>query len=400
MEAQLFQTEVGVAIEGQEAFRADNGKLGWLIYGPYAKLEAGRYAVSFHVTPDRTAGGTFPSTCGRVDVAAKMGEVIAQATLYDTRLLNSPVITLPFELKEPEEGVEFRVLTTGRIPLIAQYPTFRKIEAGASWHQPAFPAEREPQSGLVRDNFVHFQSLYESGADLSEDTGEPTLSFGPIHFAIANMDDIQVVNEVLFANEYNFNCEGNSIFIDIGMNAALTSIQAAYKPDVTAGYAFEPFEVPYLRARQNIARNPIVADKIRTAKFGLSDENRTMQVNVSSETTIGTSVRGKDTGTPVTIEIRDAAEVLRDIILQAKKRSENVVMKVDCEGSEFPIMKRLDQADLLRHIDIFMIEWHKWWSPDMDQHTLMAPLLRNGFKVFDRTTPSNIYAGMLYAVRS
>jgi FkbM family methyltransferase len=293
-----------------------------------------------------------------------------------------------------------RVMSKGRVPLTAQPPTVRKIRPGECWHKPYFPSDGEPQSALVREQFVHFQALYENGASLWEDAAGPQISFGPIKFAISSIDDVQVANEVLFYNEYNFHCNGPSIFIDVGMNAGLTSIQAAYKPDVTAVYSFEPFEDPCRRAALNFTNNPSVAGKIHPRQFGLSDENKKLQVNVATDTTIGTSILGRETGTLVTIEIRDAAEVLNNTIREAKKRGENVVMKIDCEGSEFAIMKRLEAADLLRDIDIFMLEWHKWWKVDFDQSTLLQPLLGAGFKVFDRTMPSNPWAGMLYAVRS
>ena len=43
---------------------------------------------------------------------------------------------------------------------------------------------------------------------------------------------------------------------------------------------------------------------------------------------------------------------------------------------------------------------HKWWAADKNEKTLIDPLIKNGFAVFDRTTPANIYAGMLYAVNT
>jgi FkbM family methyltransferase len=396
----MFQTNVGHPItkEGVEGFWSNDGKLGWLIYGPYMSLEAGRYMATFHIDSEDATPPIFPSICGRVDVA-KLGTIIVQTNLYDTRLARSSLVTLPFQLLQPEENIEFRVLTTGRLPLVARLPTFQKIEPSDALYLPTFPPDVEPKSRVVLDNFADFQAIFEAGAELNEDDAGPYVSFGPIKFGIASRDDIQVVNEVLFLNEYNFISSSKSTFIDVGMNAGLTSIQAAHKPNVVAVHSFEPFDAPYNRALENIARNEPIKHKIHPHKFGLSDSNREMQVNASDDTTLGNSIRGRDAGTPVTIQIRDAAEALRGIILQAKDRGENIVVKLDCEGSEFAIIKRLDEANLLRYIDIFMMEWHKWWSPGMTQNTLIVPLLRSGFKVFDRTTPYDYFAGMLYAVR-
>lgn len=396
----MFQTAVGTPFSknGTEGFFSDNGKLGWLIYGPYVALEAGRYMVTFEIDVPNVKPSVFPSVCGRVDIA-KLGEIIVQTALFDTRLARSSFVTLPFQLDRAEDGIEFRILTTGKLPLIARLPVLRKIEEGEALYHPTFPQNIEPKSPLVLDNFSDFQGLFEAGAELNEDITGPYVSYGPVKFGVSSTDDIQTVHEILIKNEYNVISSSRTTFIDVGMNAGLTTIQAAHKKNVTAVHSFEPFDAPYKRALENIARNDAVKHKIHTNKFGLSDSNQELQVKISDGTSLSTSILGRDTGTPVTIEIRDAAEALKPILLQATDAGESVVVKIDCEGSEFAIIKRLDDANLLRFIDVFMIEWHKWWSPNMDQNTLITPLLRNGFKVFDRTVAADYYAGMLYAVR-
>ena len=396
----LFKTDIGTPTkqDGMEAFHAKAGKQGFLVFGPYVSVEAGRYMATFRVSIDHGARPILPTVCGWVDVAVG-GTTIAQTMLYDTRLIGSPFVTLPFELSEPATNVEFRVITSGRLPLIARMPTFEPIGAEEARYRPAFPLRVEPKSPFILEHLPSFRELYEEGANLDEDAVGPYVRFGPLRFGITNTDDFQLVREILLNNEYNFVTGRKSIFIDIGMNAGLTSIQAAYKPNVTAVHGFEPYEVPYKKALMNIVRNSTVRGKIHTYNFGLSDFTGAEKVNVSEDTTIGNSIRGRETGTPATIQIRDAAEALAPIIAEARGRGENVVMKVDCEGSEFAIMKRLNEAKLLPLINIFVIEWHRWWHPDMNHVTLTEPLLRNGYEVFDRSVPSNLHAGMLYAVR-
>ncbi|TAJ89751.1 MAG: FkbM family methyltransferase [Reyranella sp.] len=381
-----------------DAFQAKAGKQGFLIFGPYVSVEAGRYMATFRVSVNHSARPILPTVCGWVDVAVG-GQTIAQTMLYDTRLIASPFVTLPFELSETATNVEFRVITSGRLPLIARFPTFEPIGAEEARYHPAFPLRVEPKSPFILEHLPSFRELHEEGANLDEDAVGPYVGFGPLRFGITSTDDFQLIREILLNNEYNFITGRKSIFIDIGMNAGLTSIQAAYKPNVTAVHGFEPFEAPYKKALMNIARNSAVRGKIHTYNFGLSDFNGPLQVNESADTTIGNSIRGRETGTPTTIQIRDTVDALSDIITQANSRGENVVMKVDCEGSEFAIMKRLDEAKLLPQIRSFVIEWHRWWNPDLNHVTLTEPLLRNGYEVFDRSVASNLHAGMLYAVR-
>jgi hypothetical protein len=78
----------------------------------------------------------------------------------------------------------------------------------------------------------------------------------------------------------------------------------------------------------------------------------------------------------------------------------DVVVKVDCEGSEFPIFDVLDKKDLVKEARVFVIEWHKWWSAERTQEHIVSCLTRAGFIVFDCTVLSQIWAGRLYAIRA
>ena len=100
------------------------------------------------------------------------------------------------------------------------------------------------------------------------------------------------------------------------------------------------------------------------------------------------------------LEILDAAEVFRAICAEARASGLGVVVKLDCEGSEFPIIKRLAECSLIAQIDAFMIEWHKVWSPDVTLKDLTEPLRANGFVIFDHTVEADLFAGMLYAVKA
>jgi hypothetical protein len=76
------------------------------------------------------------------------------------------------------------------------------------------------------------------------------------------------------------------------------------------------------------------------------------------------------------------------------------MLKVDCEGSEFPIFESLERSGLLKSIRAMAIEWHRTWEHDKNQDQLLDPLMRNGFVVFDRTQASDLFAGQFWAVRT
>ena len=184
------------------------------------------------------------------------------------------------------------------------------------------------------------------------------------------------------------------------MNAGVASLALAKNPQVEAVFSFEPFAVPFRRAGDNFRRNPGLAAKIRAENFGLADRNQELTVRSDPAATIGVSIRGVQGGSPERIRIRDAASELGPILKDAAEHGLGVVMKMDCEGSEFAIFESLARGKLFDKIDAFMIEWHKWWSAEKTQADLIAPLREAGFFVFDRTHPGNPHAGLLLAVRA
>jgi hypothetical protein len=96
-----------------------------------------------------------------------------------------------------------------------------------------------------------------------------------------------------------------------------------------------------------LSLNPNLANKITPNNYGLSDRNEIRIVLYDELYTIGVSARGLNYGTASTIELRDAAEIFHARATDAKTKRFDLVVKMDCEGSEFPIFERLIAADLL-----------------------------------------------------
>jgi hypothetical protein len=73
-----------------------------------------------------------------------------------------------------------------------------------------------------------------------------------------------------------------------------------------------------------------------------------------------------------------------------------VVFKCDVQGSEFKILNDLDQHDLLRSIDVIVLETHRY-SPER----LITTLKKNNFDVDDmlRHEENNIHRILAYKRR-
>ena len=77
-----------------------------------------------------------------------------------------------------------------------------------------------------------------------------------------------------------------------------------------------------------------------------------------------------------------------------------VVIKMDCEGSEFEIFDDLAASGLLSEVNILMVEWHKWWSKEKSDRDLIKLMVERAFTTFNKPHLSNPNAGMIYASKS
>ena len=396
----LFYSKTGQVVnkQGDERVSVKKGQAGWVLYGPYVTLPPGRYIVEFPLEADPTVPPE--AVCCNIDVVAGFGvRLLAQKRLTGADLLRADKsITLQFDT-DVEDVFEFRVVSTGAGAFTANVdrPLKRIDLQSGQISEIALPEMTNPFYKTHIEKFKYFE---KNGFSFQVTAQDIIADFSGTRFHVYNPEDLQVLSEIFIHNEYNFITGRDKIVIDIGMNAGLASLFMARDPTVREVHAFEPFSLPHDRALKNFALNPKTATKIKPNQFGLSEKNEQMEVMVRSDATIGISVRGAGTGKPETIHIREATSVIGPLAERAKKTGMDLVIKMDCEGSEFGIFKTLAQHGLFSSIDAMVIEWHKWWSKELTQKDLIAPLLEAGFIVLDKTQLSNPHAGLLYAVRA
>lgn len=121
---------------------AGAGESGHLVFGPFVPMKAGRWVVRFRAAAGPVAG-LQDGVLGVVDVVtapdasfAAAEEVVA-ATLPPDGVLHE--IALPFELEHAELSVEFRLLTTGLVPMAALL------------HVRVEPQDPQAEAGSARD---------------------------------------------------------------------------------------------------------------------------------------------------------------------------------------------------------------------------------------------------------
>ncbi|MFD1952427.1 FkbM family methyltransferase [Sphingomonas arantia] len=402
----MLNSAVGspVQIDGRDWIQTANDR-GHAVYGPYLQFEPGRYVVEFALAPLDHQQFNKDFRCAVIDVVAGTGtKQIARREIRLSNLQQGMArFVLPFTLKETQR-LEFRVWVNGKAPLLVadERPVVRVTSPEADPAQVVAEARfPEPDDQDAPEFFVahreELRQLHRDGAAVRILGDNVVLRVDNVSFFARTRDDFNFVGEVFFRNAYNIFADAELCVVDIGMNIGLVSMMFAAKPNVQEVHSFEPFRATFDRALANFALNPDLSEKITAHNIGLSDHDRDGTIAVSDVDASGSMcIVPMPGGTPVRVSVRDTATMLRPVIEQARAAGRKIVLKVDCEGSEFAVFESLEKAGLLDQISAFMVEWHRIFD-SKTQADLVAPLLRRGFLVFDQSPPHS--NGFFYAVR-
>jgi FkbM family methyltransferase len=247
------------------------------------------------------------------------------------------------------------------------------------------------------------RALKRVGATFSNQAGEIIAHTPCFTVAVENEDELYILREVVANGTYNVvPSRPGAVVLDIGMNVGYASLQFAAQPWVAAVWAYEPVPATYRRALRNLERNRQLAAKIKPHNYGLANHQGNMTFDFSPQWrgAVGMEglspqfrnnhgIKGSDLSR-VTVEVRSAAEVVRE--LKAAFPIAEVIVKLDCEGCEYPIIADLQRSGFLRKVDVFLIEWHRRGAGE-----LLEALAADGFFTLSLTPQG--FTGMIYACR-
>lgn len=219
-------------------------------------------------------------------------------------------------------------------------------------------------------------------------------------YNIQTFEELFILNEIFVSGIYNISTNKKFSVIDIGMNVALTSLYFAQNPNCLSIYSFEPFKLTFEQAMLNLELNPEIKDKIRAFNFGLGKDNKALTVTYDKEIKGNMGINGipeylihQNQGVEnEEINIRDASEILYPIINALKSYDQDVVLKIDCEGSEYDIFDSFGKSKILHHFNVVLIEWH-FKGPEQ----ICSYLKEEGF-TFLSLNPNDKNSGSIYAV--
>lgn len=252
---------------------------------------------------------------------------------------------------------------------------------------------------FILDGFDYIKQLHEFGKFKFTIEGEYVVaSNGVISSEIHTAEELFILREIWLGKDYSFMNTSDVIIIDVGMNVGHASLYFASRDDVKHVYGYEPFVPTYNQCKKNLERNSSLAQKITTYNYGLSNEEKVLevdydyankgQVGIHGTALIRSVIKSESTER---IELLPACQAIRKII--DRHPGFEFFCKIDCEGGEYDIFQDFFENGIPESIKGFMIEWH-----DRGPNELLSILKSYKYKGVSTNTYSQ-KVGMLYAFR-
>jgi FkbM family methyltransferase len=235
--------------------------------------------------------------------------------------------------------------------------------------------------------------------DVQED-GALLVNTGAFRVRARRAEELFILREVLCNRVYSLMRPRQSVIVDIGMNVGISALYFAAHLGCDV-YGYEIVPSTFSLALENFALNPVAASRIRFFNCGVGGTTRDVEVNFNSQhrgisTICDRPGESMQTGFDAQIRARvlDVCDVISDVLRQSRLP---VVLKMDCEGAEYEILRRITKSSVANDIDGFMIEWHQFMD-GQNAESLASMLSTAGFSVVMLGHPRDL-AGMMYAFR-
>lgn len=215
-----------------------------------------------------------------------------------------------------------------------------------------------------------------------------------LNFKINSAEELFILYEVFVAETYRYHCLRDSVFVDIGMNSGITSLYYAQNPLICSVYSYELFKPTFLLGMENLKLNS-VSKKIQAFNYGLSNKSFRSKLKYS----LNKKGRMGLNGLPLDekfydvseeeVEVRDVSLILENIA--SASNDLDLIVKMDCEGEELNLIRRLYETGLLAKISVLLIEYHYILPNEIEEllGTFNFHVFSNAFSTMD--------SGMIYA---
>ncbi len=251
--------------------------------------------------------------------------------------------------------------------------------------------------GFLLDNYPLARDLRRIGARFFTENGKLFIDIRGVVLNPTTAEEVFITHEIFFKGIYNFVFPRKCIVVDVGMNVGIASLFFSSLDNVLKVYSFEPFLPTFEHAKYNLSLNEKLSQNIVPQNIGLGSRSETLvvdydyankgQAGVGGTTFIRSELEEVERQT---IVLKDTAPVMRELLNRHPDTA--FALKLDCEGSEYEIVRNLLEHNLLGLFSIVFIEWHQ-----QGPETLLTSLRSSGFTSFFQHTSETI--GVIYATK-
>lgn len=139
--------------------------------------------------------------------------------------------------------------------------------------------------------------------------------------------------------------------IDIGGHIGTTAIHLAKKFPQLSVLSVEPYPESFALFRQNCKENALPTSRITVVNQAVAAENSLKTLHIDDRNTGGNSLVGSAGSTGVQVRTKTLASLFSDYTVRHPR-----FMKIDCEGSEYEII-RSAPLSLLKTVERIVIEY-------------------------------------------
>lgn len=160
------------------------------------------------------------------------------------------------------------------------------------------------------------------------------------------------------------------VVFDVGMNIGDSVVFFSRMENVEAIYSWELVEETYEFGIQNINLYAKSDIKINCFPYGLADRNQESEIDYYRGATTGMSLLDEhntkvaedygvlDSRCKIRVKCKKCSDEFISVFNQFNSCNYNYVLKLDCEGAEFSIIKDLMLSGMLSMFKVVIIEWH------------------------------------------
>jgi len=213
-----------------------------------------------------------------------------------------------------------------------------------------------------------------------------------LRFQVRTPMDVWILKETVLdrcSERYGVPVGEGWTIVDVGAGIGDFAILAARVSPRNRVFAFEPFPESLALCLENLRLNGVTNVVPLAQAIGGASGALTLDLSAPEPVQIGTAQDAAEQ--TVTVPALSLAEALAQLPIERCD-----LLKLDCEGAEFPILLQAPERTL-RQIDRIVMEVHD--SPEHRRQELVDLLTRAGFQVRTASNPVHRHLGFLYAGR-